>query len=131
MKKIIFLVIMSILCTGCTITYEMNIDSNMKYKEKIIVNGDVVEYGFGDINEQNKEYITKVNEDKLIDMNNYKLIKNLIRGNNYNVEVKSKKQDIDTIKDSMTILKIYGDIDVNKKANGNYTFKFSKESKYS
>lgn len=131
MRKIILLIII-LLCTGCTINYEVKIDNSMNIQEKLYLKGNYTDYNI-DLDSFASE---KQLDDYLLNYNNayfedgqIELLENIAKNRKYSIKVKTNKRNIKEISNSMFISYIYNDIKITKnKKNYVFNLKRNKET---
>lgn len=130
MKKLLMLVCMLLLCTGCTITYDLKIYRDMQYEEILTFEGTYEDYSIDITNpkelEGAEEYIKEYNKSAFEDVDTYEIIENTASNNKYIFKIKSKKQDINNLKNSSIIKKFYNKQEISKR-NENYIFSLDRE----
>lgn len=99
MKKILIIIIIVFLLSGCKIKYELNIDENYNHFENIAISGDSSELGISNISSLSKLYI---NENSL-----YSVKKQSSNVNNYSTLIEGSMGDYEIYKTSEAISHFY------------------------
>lgn len=129
MKKGIIILFILLFCTGCSIKYNLKIDRDMNFEENMSIEGTLIDYSIETSTEEDEKFIKEYNESMFQNDSDYSIKENEVNGNKYYFEIESKENNVMNLKDSNLIKKIYNTVDVNKKSDGTYTFKFSRDYK--